>query len=73
MKKRVAFFVRVGTDAQTTETQQLDLEAVAKQDGWKVVDTYADPLRTHRGAQDDKGVSPRGRSPRSWHCEQSAR
>ena len=43
---RVAFYLRVSTADQTTENQQRDLEAVAKQRGWDVVGTY-----------DDNGVS----------------
>lgn len=43
---KVAFYVRVSTDGQTTENQTLELEKVAKARGWEVVATY-----------DDNGVS----------------
>jgi DNA invertase Pin-like site-specific DNA recombinase len=40
--KRVALYLRVSTDGQTTENQRLALEAVAEQRGWTVVATYGD-------------------------------
>jgi DNA invertase Pin-like site-specific DNA recombinase len=40
--KRVALYLRVSTDGQTTENQRLALEAVAEQRGWTVVATYSD-------------------------------
>src|SRR4051794_40333506 len=40
--KRVALYLRVSTDGQTTENQRLALEAVAAQRGWTVVATYDD-------------------------------
>ena len=46
MKKRVAFYVRVSTDGQTTENQRLELEKVAKGRGWKIAAVF-----------DDNGVS----------------
>jgi len=42
MTKRVAFYVRVSTDGQTTENQRLELEKVAVQRGWKIVEIYDD-------------------------------
>jgi DNA invertase Pin-like site-specific DNA recombinase len=42
MTKRVALYLRVSTDAQTTENQRLELEQVAEQRGWQVVATYED-------------------------------
>jgi DNA invertase Pin-like site-specific DNA recombinase len=42
MGKRVALYVRVSTDVQTTENQQLDLRAVAARAGWEIIETYAD-------------------------------
>jgi DNA invertase Pin-like site-specific DNA recombinase len=35
--KRVALYLRVSTDGQTTDNQRLALEAVAAQRGWTVV------------------------------------
>jgi DNA invertase Pin-like site-specific DNA recombinase len=39
---RVGNYLRVSTDAQTVENQRLDLERVAAQRGWEVVETYID-------------------------------
>jgi DNA invertase Pin-like site-specific DNA recombinase len=39
---RVAIYTRVSTDAQTTENQLRELEAVARHRGWNVVGVYAD-------------------------------
>ena len=40
--KRVALYVRVSTDGQTTVNQQRELEAVAERHGWRVVDIFKD-------------------------------
>ena len=40
--KRVALYVRVSTDEQTTDNQRRELEAVARRSGWKIVDIYED-------------------------------
>ena len=40
--KRVALYVRVSTDGQTTVNQQRELEAVAERHGWTVVDVFRD-------------------------------
>jgi DNA invertase Pin-like site-specific DNA recombinase len=40
--RRVALYLRVSTDDQTTENQRLALEAVALQRGWAVVAIYED-------------------------------
>src|SRR5437879_3944617 len=42
MGKRVAFYVRVSTDGQTTVNQQRELEAVAERHGWTVVEVFRD-------------------------------
>ncbi len=42
MAKRVAFYLRVSTDGQTTENQRRELEAVAAQSGWEIVEVYED-------------------------------
>jgi DNA invertase Pin-like site-specific DNA recombinase len=39
---RVAIYLRVSTDQQTTENQRLELERVAQQRGWRVVEVYQD-------------------------------
>jgi DNA invertase Pin-like site-specific DNA recombinase len=40
--KRVALYLRVSRDAQTTENQRLSLEAVASQRGWTITNVYED-------------------------------
>jgi DNA invertase Pin-like site-specific DNA recombinase len=40
--KRVALYVRVSTDGQTTVNQQRELEAVAERHGWTVVEVFRD-------------------------------
>src|SRR6266480_3352366 len=41
-RKRVALYVRVSTDKQSTRNQQRELEAVAKSAGWEIVGVYRD-------------------------------
>jgi DNA invertase Pin-like site-specific DNA recombinase len=38
--KRVALYVRVSADGQTTDNQERELEAVAERHGWMVVDRF---------------------------------
>jgi DNA invertase Pin-like site-specific DNA recombinase len=40
--KRVGIYLRVSTSGQTVENQRQDLERVAQQRGWEIVDTYID-------------------------------
>ena len=40
--KRVAIYLRVSTDKQTTDNQRRELETVAERSGWKVVQIYED-------------------------------
>ena len=40
--KRVALYLRVSTDEQTTDNQRLVLAAVAQRSGWEVVEVYED-------------------------------
>jgi DNA invertase Pin-like site-specific DNA recombinase len=40
--KKVAIYLRVSTDSQTTDNQRRELEAVAKRSGWQIVKTYED-------------------------------
>jgi DNA invertase Pin-like site-specific DNA recombinase len=40
--KRVGLYLRVSTSGQTVENQRIDLERVAEQRGWQVVETYVD-------------------------------
>jgi DNA invertase Pin-like site-specific DNA recombinase len=41
-QKRVAIYLRVSTDKQTTDNQRRELEAVAERSGWQVVQVYED-------------------------------
>jgi len=54
MAKRVALYVRVSTDGQTTDNQRQELEAVAERHGWEIVDTFTD-----RGISGAKGRDKR--------------
>ena len=38
--KRVALYLRVSTDVQTTANQRRELEAVAARSGWQVVEVF---------------------------------
>ena len=40
--KRVAFYLRVSTSGQTVENQRADLERVAEQRNWQIVEEYVD-------------------------------
>jgi len=40
--KKVAIYLRVSTDSQTTENQRRELDAVATRSGWQVVRVYED-------------------------------
>lgn len=40
--RRVALYVRVSTDGQTTVNQQRELEAVSERHGWDIASVYAD-------------------------------
>jgi len=40
--KRIALYLRVSTDGQTTENQRLELAKVAAQAGWEITEIYED-------------------------------
>jgi DNA invertase Pin-like site-specific DNA recombinase len=40
--RRAALYVRVSTDRQTVENQELQLRQVAERRGWEVVEVYSD-------------------------------
>ena len=40
--KKVAIYLRVSTDTQTTANQRRELEVVAARSGWQIVDVYED-------------------------------
>src|SRR5262249_36163721 len=42
MTRRVALYVRVSTDGQTTENQRRELEAVAERHCWNIVEVFQD-------------------------------
>ncbi|HLH74361.1 MAG TPA: recombinase family protein [Reyranella sp.] len=54
MAKRVAVYVRVSTDAQTTTNQELELATVAQQAGWKIVKVYTDQGVSGGKRRDDR-------------------
>ena len=37
--KRLALYLRVSTDGQSTENQRLELERIAEHSGWNIVGT----------------------------------
>lgn len=41
-RKRVALYLRVSTDGQTTENQRLELERIAEHTGWRIVNVFED-------------------------------
>jgi DNA invertase Pin-like site-specific DNA recombinase len=49
--KRVALYVRVSTNEQSTKAQESELKAYAKNRGWEVTRVYADKMS---GAKDDR-------------------
>jgi DNA invertase Pin-like site-specific DNA recombinase len=54
MTKRVALYLRVSTDGQTTENQRRELEEAAGRHGWEIVEVFAD-----RGASGAKSRDER--------------
>ncbi len=52
--KRVAIYARVSTDGQTTENQVRELGAVAKKEGWTIVQEFID-----KGISGAKGIEDR--------------
>lgn len=54
MTKRVAIYLRVSTDGQTTENQRRELDLVAQRSGWDIVEVYED-----RGVSGAKGRDKR--------------
>ncbi|MBI1212971.1 MAG: resolvase [Alphaproteobacteria bacterium] len=61
--KRVALYVRVSTDGQSTENQRQELQQVAERHGWKVVATYVD-----RGVSGAKGREQRPQFNALWQA-----
>lgn len=41
-QKRIALYARVSTDGQSVENQLCELEAVARKEGWQIVQRYVD-------------------------------
>jgi DNA invertase Pin-like site-specific DNA recombinase len=52
--KRVALYLRVSTDGQTTENQRRELEAVTAAKGWEVVKVYEDAGITGAKSRDKR-------------------
>ncbi|MDQ7089735.1 MAG: recombinase family protein [Methylococcales bacterium] len=46
MKKRVAIYIRVSTDGQTTENQRRELLNVAEHAGWEITEIYEKEITT---------------------------
>ena len=55
--KRVALYLQVSTDGQTTDNQRLELERVAEAGGWQIVGTYDDhAISGSKGREQRPGV-----------------
>ena len=54
MTKRVAFYLRVSTDEQTTANQQRELETVAVGHGWQIVKVFEDTGISGRHGRDKR-------------------
>ena len=71
--KRVAIYLRVSTDKQTTNNQRRELEAVAERSGWQVVKVYSRVFEYPDNGSGSCGAKTRpyrtlSRSPpSSWH------
>jgi len=42
MTRRAALYLRVSTDKQTVENQEIQLRQIAERRGWQVVEIYSD-------------------------------
>jgi len=55
-RKRVALYARVSTDGQSVENQLQELEAVARKEGWQIVQRYVDKgISGAKGRKDRPG------------------
>lgn len=63
MAKRVAFYIRVSTDGQSTDNQALELERVAQRHGWEIVQVFED-----RGISGAKGRDKRPAYDALWQA-----
>src|SRR5215468_6246874 len=55
--RRAALYVRVSTDRQTVENQEIELRQVAERRGWEVVDIYSDAgISGAKGRKDRPGL-----------------
>ena len=54
MAKRVAFYLRVSTDEQTTANQQRELETIAERHGWHIVKVFEDTGISGRHGRDKR-------------------
>jgi DNA invertase Pin-like site-specific DNA recombinase len=52
--RRIALYVRVSTDGQSTVNQQRELETVAERHGWDVVTVFADRGESGAKAREDR-------------------
>ena len=53
-EKRVALYVRVSTDGQTTVNQERELRDVAERHGWNVVDVFRDHAISERNGREKR-------------------
>src|SRR5258708_35743548 len=57
MTRRAALYLRVSTDKQTVENQELQLRQVAERRGWEVVEVYDDAgISGAKGRADRPGL-----------------
>jgi DNA invertase Pin-like site-specific DNA recombinase len=58
MTRRAALYLRVSTDKQTIENQQIQLRQVAERRGWEVVEVYDDAgICGAKGRADRSGLA----------------
>ena len=56
--RRVAIYIRVSTDGQSTRNQEDELQAAAERHGWQVIGVYRDHgISGAKGAEDRPGLS----------------
>src|SRR5258708_4641392 len=57
MTRRAALYLRVSTDKQTVQNQELQLRQVAERRGWEVVEVYSDAgISGSKGRADRPGL-----------------
>jgi DNA invertase Pin-like site-specific DNA recombinase len=65
--KRVALYLRVSTDEQTTRNQRRELEAAAERHGWTVTATFEDAgISGAKGRKDRPGLDAMLKAVTRW-------